>query len=144
MATEKMDKGLRHVTSHPQIVGAVLQAHRRRVGLKQDQMASLMRMKLSGWARVEAGETMINVVQLRRVAAILTRADQERPIRDWHLLKQADETLARMKKRTPGLHIVERRPKKKDNPDWIILAGSTLASVVGTLLVIGSDSQEEP
>ena len=134
---------MKHVTSHPQIVGAVVQAHRKRVGFTQEQMAHLMKLKPSGWARVEAGETMINVVQLRRVAAIFSRKDPNNPVRDWQLLKQADETLARLKARTPGLKIVERRPKRKENPEWILLAGSALAGAVGALLVAGAQPERK-
>ena len=57
--------------SYPAIVGAILLAKRKEIGLSQAEMADAVGLNVSTWSRVENGESAMTIEQLASAASAL-------------------------------------------------------------------------
>ncbi|MFH1466501.1 MAG: helix-turn-helix transcriptional regulator [Pseudomonadota bacterium] len=78
----------------PEIIGSVLAMHRRRAGLRQDQLAYAADLPQSFVSKIERGDVNLSVELLDLLAQHLSTALEEggeRELWPWHVLLQANE-----------------------------------------------------
>ena len=124
MATRKVRTA---VTSLPEVVGAVIQFHRRRKGESQEEVASVLGIGLSTYSRIEAGGTAVSILQLQDIGDHLG-------IRPSELLREAEETVLRLERDNPHLVIKRRREPRTKGGDVDYFAGAALGAVIGGVL----------
>jgi len=88
-----------------QLVGLVIRGRRETLGLPMPQMAEHMKMTVSGWSRLETGDTAMTLAQARRAARWL-----EMPVGE--IIAQADALTGRLE----ALGIEVHSDKKKGAP----------------------------
>lgn len=111
-------------TTYAAVLGRVLAHHRERAGMEQRDLASKLGLGQSAWSRIERGETVINVEQLRLVADALGLTASQ-------LMQEAEEASEALAAR--DVQIQTSKTVKKGN-DAIALIG--LAAL--TALVVGA------
>jgi transcriptional regulator with XRE-family HTH domain len=128
------------VTSLPEVVGAVIQYHRRRRGLSREQISTNLDIGMSTYARIEAGGTAATVIQLDEIGAQIA-------LRPSEILREAEETLARLRRDNPNLVVTRRRQRRKGADKTVdYLAGAALVGVIGAVaaLLAASAADREP
>ncbi|WP_439890916.1 helix-turn-helix domain-containing protein [Ralstonia sp. 25C] len=55
------------VVTYPALVGKLLAQRREHIGLKQGELAAALGMSQSAYSRLESGESVLNLAQLRNV-----------------------------------------------------------------------------
>lgn len=115
------------IATYPALVGAVLQARRKELGLSQTQIADEAGLNVSTWSRIENGESALTIEQLAAVAARLELAPST-------ILRSVEEKVAALRDR--GIEVSIGRVDVAD----IVKAGSIPllgASLLGALGPIG-------
>ncbi|WNJ99923.1 helix-turn-helix transcriptional regulator [Thalassospiraceae bacterium LMO-JJ14] len=63
-------ENLKPGTTYAAVLGRVLAHHREESGMEQKELASKLNLGQSAWSRIERGDSVINVEQLRSVAEV--------------------------------------------------------------------------
>lgn len=108
-------------TSYMQIVGQVVRGHRERRGIPLLTMAKAADLStVSGWSRVETGDTTMTIAQIRKAARTL---DME----PWTLVQQADNIAAQLE--ASGMTVYDEKPKNVGK--WLLGGAAILVAVAG-------------
>ena len=110
------------VVAYPVLIGKVLARRRDNLGLKQGDLARVLKITQSAYSRLESGESVMNLAQLHAVAPHLKISPTE-------ILQIADDYAAQLRKQ--GVQIV---PDKPSNP---AAAAIGLGLLMAILLSLG-------
>jgi len=86
---------------YAQVIGQVVRATRAVRRIELATLATALEMSSSGWSRVETGESVMTVSQLRRAATALE-------VEPWALVQQADALCIQLAQR--GIIVNDKRP----------------------------------
>jgi transcriptional regulator with XRE-family HTH domain len=106
------------VVTYPSLVGKVLAQQRESRGIKQGDLAAALGLSQSAYSRLESGESVLNLSQLRNVAAHLGLQPDV-------VLKWAGQYEAQL--RQQGVEIVV---EKQDNSAAIVIGLGLLAALL--------------
>ncbi len=106
------------LVTYAAVVGKVLSRSREERGLKQNEFAAALGLSQSAYSRLEAGESILNLSQLRNAAMNLGMAPFE-------LLHMADEYERQL--RQQGVNVVSEKP---DNPAAVAIGLGLLAALL--------------
>ena len=106
------------LVTYAAVVGKVLSRCRDERGLKQNEFAAAMGLSQSAYSRLEAGESILNMSQLRNAAMHLGMAPFE-------LLYMADDYERRLSQQ--GVNVVSEKP---DNPAAVAIGLGLLAALL--------------
>jgi transcriptional regulator with XRE-family HTH domain len=108
-------------TSYMQIVGQVVRGRREMQGIALLSMAEAADLAtVSGWSRVETGDTTMTLAQLRKAARLLN-------MDPWVLVQQADTIAAQLE--ASGMTVHDEKPKNVGK--WLLGGAALLAVVAG-------------
>lgn len=108
-------------TTYAAVLGRVLAHHRERVGMEQRELAAALGLGQSAWSRIERGDTIINVEQLRNVAAALGVSSGD-------LLKETDTAVADLAAR--DVQIQTSKGLKSDGNAIALISLAALTALV--------------
>lgn len=112
-------------TSYVQILGQVVRGRREMKAIPLLAMAEAADLaSVSGWSRVETGDTTMTLVQLRKAARTLG-------VEPWVLVKQADTIAAQLE--ASGMTVHDEKPKNLGK--WLVGGAAILAAVAGVAAV---------
>lgn len=114
------------VVPYSVIVGRVLQHRRMQLGLQQSDLASALRITQSAYSRLESGDIVLSLTQLRIAAAVLRTSGAE-------ILASADGYAFYLQGQ--GVQITDER---KDNSAAVLIGLGLLAAA---FVALGSTSQ---
>jgi transcriptional regulator with XRE-family HTH domain len=115
-------------------LGQVIRRHRQQRKITQDLVAPNVDVTPSALSRIESGQTPLTVVQLKQIAESLR-------LRASDLLREAEDLTAKIPKVSPGVKVVNERPKSGSEESvagWF-LGGAAIGALVATL--IGNENQ---
>ena len=87
--------------TYPTLVGKVLEQQRRRLGIKQSDLAAALKMSQSAYSRLESGDSIVNLAQLHIIAPQLRMSPSE-------VLASADRYATHL--RQQGVDVVSEKP----------------------------------
>ncbi len=87
---------------------------------------------VSGWSRVETGDTTMTLAQLRKAARLLG-------MEPWVLVQQADNIAAQLE--ASGMTVHDEKPKNVGK--WLIGGAAILAAVAGVAAASSRKKKEE-
>ena len=121
-----------------EILGQVIRKHRQDKEITQDIIAPKAALTASSLSRIESGQTPITVLQLRKLGDTLG-------VPGWQLLRKAEELAADIVKASPGVRIVDERPKtnQPEATGWF-LGGAAVGALLASLLSGSERSGEKP
>lgn len=108
----------RPVVTYPALVGKILARQRERLGMKQGDLATALGLSQSAYSRLEAGESVINLTQLRNVCAQLGVSPSQ-------VLGWADQY--EMQLRQQNVDVIAAKP---NNPAAIAIGLGLLAALL--------------
>ena len=114
---EKSTPAPNPVVTYPTLVGRLLVQRREQLGLKQGALAEAMGLSQSAYSRLESGESVLNLSQLRNVCAQLGLS----PAQVLHAADQYEQQL-----RQQGVDVVAEKPV---NPAAIAIGLGLLAAL---------------
>lgn len=88
------------IVTYPTLVGKVLEQQRRRLGIKQSNLAAALKMSQSAYSRLESGDSVVNLAQLHIIAPQLKMLPSE-------VLKSADQYAKDLLQQ--GVHVVSEK-----------------------------------
>jgi transcriptional regulator with XRE-family HTH domain len=91
----------RPVVTYPSLVGRLLVQRRDQLGLKQGAVAEALGMSQSAYSRLESGESVLNLAQLRNICLRLGLS----PAQVLHAAEQYEQQL-----RIQGVDVVAEKP----------------------------------
>jgi transcriptional regulator with XRE-family HTH domain len=106
------------VVAYPSLIGKVILQRRELCGTTQAAVAEALGLSQSAYSRLESGDSVINVSQLRSIAQVIGEQPSD-------LLKRADRYELRL--RQQGAEVVS---EKKDNSVAIAIGLGLLAAVL--------------
>ncbi|WP_081073477.1 helix-turn-helix domain-containing protein [Burkholderia stagnalis] len=106
------------VVSYSALVGKLLVQRREQIGLKQGELAAALGLSQSAYSRLESGESVLNISQLRRVCGLLHTTSAE-------VLQEADAYEARLI--SEGVEVITEKPL---NPAAIAIGLGLLAALL--------------
>lgn len=106
------------IVTYPALVGKILAQQREARGIKQGDLATALGLSQSAYSRLESGDSVLNLSQLRNVAARLG-------LQPTLILKWADQYEAQL--RQQGVEIVS---EKQDNSAAIVIGLGLLAALL--------------
>ena len=110
-----------------EILGGVIRERRKLLRKRQEDLAPILSIGPSAWSRLEAGQSNMTVVQLRATArALRTEASQ--------LLRQAEVLAAQIPSASPGVKVVDSRPRSAAETAGWFLGGAAVGALVASLL----------
>jgi transcriptional regulator with XRE-family HTH domain len=105
------------IVTYPALVGKLLARRREQLGLKQGVVAEALGISQSAYSRLEAGESVLNLTQLRNVCTQLSVTPAQ-------VLQAADQY--EMQLRSQGVEVVAEKPI---NPAAIAIGLGLLAAL---------------
>lgn len=105
------------VVAYPALVGRLLVHRREELGLKQGALAEAIGLSQSAYSRLESGDSVLNVSQLRNVCSRLGLSPAQ-------LLHAADQYEAQLRRQ--GVDVVAEKPA---NPAAIAIGLGLLAAL---------------
>lgn len=119
-----------------EILGQIIRRHRQSSEITQKVLAPRLDITPSVLSRIESGRSSLTVVQLRRVGQTIG-------VPAWQLLQEAEGLADRIPLASPGVQVVEERPKVSGAAaaGWF-LGGAAIGALVASLLG-GSNSEDE-
>jgi transcriptional regulator with XRE-family HTH domain len=108
----------RPVVAYPALVGKMLVHRREQLGLKQGDVASAIGLSQSAYSRLESGDSVLNLTQLRNVCAQLQLTPAE-------VLQAADGYEQRL--RLQGVDVLAEKPA---NPAAVAIGLGLLAALL--------------
>lgn len=108
----------RPVVAYPSLVGKVVAHHREYRGIKQSDLAAVLGLSQSAYSRLEAGESVLNLSQLRKIA-------EHFDVPTAQVLSWADQYEVQL--RQQGVQIVA---EKQDNSAAIVIGLGLLAALL--------------
>lgn len=106
------------VVTYPALVGKILAREREARGIKQGDLAAALGLSQSAYSRLESGDSVLNLSQLRNIAARLG-------LQPTLILKWADQYELQL--RQQGVEIVS---EKQDNSAAIVIGLGLLAALL--------------
>lgn len=123
---------MEQATSYIQIVGQVVRGRRELKGIPLLAMAKAADLStVSGWSRVETGDTMMTLAQLRKAARALG-------VEPWRLVQQADNIAAQLE--ASGMTVHDEKPKYEGK--WLLGGVAILAAVAGVAAATSKKKSE--
>lgn len=92
---------LQPVVTYPALVGKLLVQRREQIGLKQGQVAAALGISQSAYSRLESGESVLNLSQLRNVCAQLRTSPAQ-------VMQDAEEYERLL--RSQGANVIAEKP----------------------------------
>ena len=89
------------VVAYPALIGKLLVQRREEIGFKQGQVAAALGMSQSAYSRLESGESVLNLSQLRNICAELRTSPAQ-------VLRDADEYERLL--RSQGVNVISEKP----------------------------------
>lgn len=108
----------RPVVTYPSLVGQILARAREAQGIKQGALATALGLSQSAYSRLESGDSVLNVSQLRTIATQLGSSSGQ-------ILQQADQYETQL--RQQGVDVVS---EKQANPAAIAVGLGLLAALL--------------
>lgn len=108
----------RPVVAYPALVGKLLVRRREQLGMKQGDVAASIGLSQPAYSRLESGDSVLNLTQLRKVCATLGVSPAQ-------LLHAADDYEQRL--RQQGVDVVAEKPT---NPAAIAIGLGLLAAIM--------------
>ena len=105
------------VVTYPALVGKILAQMREARAMKQGEMASALGMSQSAYSRLESGDSVINISQLRRICTQLNLKPSE-------VLSLADEYSEKL-----NMQHVDVIAEKPSNPAAVVIGLGLLAAL---------------
>ena len=105
------------IVTYPALVGKLLAQRREQIGLKQGQLAGALGVSQSAYSRLESGESVLNLAQLRNVCAHLGVTPAQ-------VLQAADQYESLLHRQ--GVEVVAEKPT---NPAAIAIGLGLLAAL---------------
>ena len=105
------------IVTYPALVGKLLAQRREQIGLKQGQLAGALGVSQSAYSRLESGESVLNLAQLRNVCAHLDVTPAQ-------VLQAADQYESLLHRQ--GVEVVAEKPT---NPAAIAIGLGLLAAL---------------
>ncbi|WP_424191190.1 helix-turn-helix domain-containing protein [Ampullimonas aquatilis] len=118
MKAKSTPQPLKPVVTYPSLVGRILAQQREARGIKQGELAAQLGLSQSAYSRLESGESVLNLSQLRNVAAQLGLQPSQ-------VLKWADQYEAQL--RQQGVDVVA---EKQDHTAAIAIGFGLLAALL--------------
>lgn len=106
------------LVTYPALVGKILAQQREARGIKQGDLAAIIGLSQSAYSRLEAGESVLNVSQLRNAAIHLGLA----PAQVLHWADKYEDQL-----RQQGVDVLSEKP---DNPAAVAIGLGLLAALL--------------
>lgn len=106
------------LVTYPALVGKILAQQREAHGIKQGDLAATLGLSQSAYSRLESGDSVLNLSQLRNAATQLG-------LQPAQVLQWADEYEARL--RQQGVDVISEKP---DNPAAIAIGLGLLAALL--------------
>lgn len=106
------------LVTYPALVGKILAQQRESRGIKQGDFAAFIGLSQSAYSRLEAGESVLNLSQLRNAAAHLGLTPAQ-------VLHRADQYEALL--RQQGVDVLSEKP---DNPAAVAIGLGLLAALL--------------
>lgn len=106
------------LVTYPALVGKILAQQREAHGIKQGDFAATLGLSQSAYSRLESGDSVLNLSQLRNAATQLG-------LQPAQVLQWADQYEARL--RQQGVDVVSEKP---DNPAAIAIGLGLLAALL--------------
>lgn len=113
-----------NVASYPAVVGAILVARRKELGLPQAQVAEAVGLAISTWSRIENGESALTIEQLALVACALKLSPSE-------VLAAAEAKMAALLEKGVSISPSRTDTAASAASGAIPLMGASLASALG-------------
>ena len=105
------------IVTYPALVGKLLAQRRDQIGLKQGELAGTLGLSQSAYSRLESGESVLNLAQLRNVCAQLGVTPAQ-------VLQAADQYESLLRRQ--GVEVVAEKPI---NPAAIAIGLGLLAAL---------------
>ncbi len=105
------------VVTYPALVGKILAQKREECAIKQAEMATALGMSQSAYSRLESGDSVMNISQLRKICAQLG-------LRPSDALRSADEYAEKL-----NLQHVDVVAEKPNNPAAVVIGLGLLAAL---------------
>jgi transcriptional regulator with XRE-family HTH domain len=121
------------VASYPAVVGAVLLARRKELGLSQSNLADAVGLTVSTWSRIENGESALTIEQLAAAAQALGVAPSA-------LLQVAEEKIAELNRRGIATSPTRIDPASIVELGAIPLIGASLSGALGPIAWLASSA----
>ena len=115
---KKSTPQIQPVVTYPALVGRLIVQRREQIGLKQGQVATALGISQSAYSRLESGDSILNLSQLRNVCAQLG-------IGPARLLQEAEQ--CELQLRSQGVNVVA---EKSINPAAIAIGLGLLAALL--------------
>ncbi|WP_291084526.1 helix-turn-helix transcriptional regulator [Hydrogenophaga sp.] len=106
------------LVTYPALVGKILAQQREARGIKQGDLAATLGLSQSAYSRLESGDSVLNLSQLRNAATQLG-------LQPGQVLQWADQYEARL--RQQGVDVISEKP---DNPAAIAIGLGLLAALL--------------
>jgi transcriptional regulator with XRE-family HTH domain len=106
------------LVTYPALVGKILAQQREARGIKQGDLAATLGLSQSAYSRLESGDSVLNLSQLRNAAIQLG-------LHPAQVLQWADEYAARLQQQ--GVDVISEKP---DNPAAIAIGLGLLAALL--------------
>lgn len=106
------------VVAYPALVGQILAHHREFRNIKQGELAAFLSMSQSAYSRLESGDSVLNLTQLRNIAERLG-------VQPSAVLTLAEQYEAQLRRQ--GVQIVA---EKQDNSAAIVIGLALLAALL--------------
>jgi transcriptional regulator with XRE-family HTH domain len=117
--------------SYAQLVGQVIRGRRELANITLSGLAESAQLSsASGWSRVETGDTIMNLTQLRKAAQVLN-------VEPWTILQQTDHLAKELTAK--GIVVHDEKPKTPRN--WI-LGGAAILALAGGVAAAASRSSK--
>jgi transcriptional regulator with XRE-family HTH domain len=115
---EKSTLPQKPIVTYPALVGKILAQQRETRGIKQGELAAKLGLSQSAYSRLESGDSVLNLSQLRNVAMQLG-------LKPAQLLQWADQYEVQL--RQQGVEVISEKP---DNPAAIAIGLGLLAALL--------------
>ncbi len=125
-------------TTYQAILGQALKELRKSKGMDQAEIAEKMGMNRSSWSRIESGNTVVTIQQLRKIGEIFDLEANE-------ILLKVDTIANSLKDKGYMVHydsIKEIRSKSGGSQGLALIGGAVLGLLVGSLL-FGKDNKDD-
>lgn len=109
---------LKPLVTYPALVGKILAQQREARGIKQGDLSATLGLSQSAYSRLESGDSVLNLSQLRNVAMKLG-------LQPAQVLQWADQYAAQL--RQQGVDVISEKP---DNPAAIAIGLGLLAALL--------------
>ncbi|HMY00520.1 MAG: helix-turn-helix transcriptional regulator [Pseudomonadales bacterium] len=121
------------MTTYPAVVGAILIARRKELGLSQNALAESVGLTVSTWSRIENGDSALTIEQLKLAGDKLNVLPSQ-------ILKEADEKIIELKNRGIETNPVRVSINEIHASGIIPLVGTALFGLISTPLVLAAAS----